>query len=92
MKRKTRRKRSPQRVGAARGAAQAAPPRPLVANITVCALLILYAIVVLRTAWLSDDAYITFRTIDNFIGGYGLRWNAVKRVKAFTHPLSMFFL
>jgi len=29
----------------------------------------------LRTAWLSDDSYITFRTADNFIHGYGLRWN-----------------
>jgi len=53
-------------------------------------LLILLAIlltVLIRTAWLSDDAYITFRTIDNFINGYGLRWNIAERVQAYTHPL-----
>lgn len=36
-----------------------------------------------------DDAYITFRTIDNFIHGYGLGWNADERVQAYTHPLWM---
>ncbi|MDY6991994.1 MAG: hypothetical protein SVR94_05230 [Pseudomonadota bacterium] len=43
--------------------------------------------VLIRTAWLSDDAYITFRTIDNFINGYGLRWNVAERVQVYTHPL-----
>jgi arabinofuranosyltransferase len=46
-----------------------------------------YAVVVVRTAWLSDDAYITFRTIDNFASGYGLRWNVAERVQTFTAPL-----
>jgi len=32
-----------------------------------------FACVLLRTAWLSDDAFITFRVIDNFVNGYGLR-------------------
>jgi len=44
-------------------------------------------IVVFRTAWMSDDAYITLRTIDNWKAGYGLRWNVDERVAAFTHPL-----
>jgi len=52
----------------------------------------LYAVVVLRTAWLSDDAYITFRTVDNFVHGYGLTWNVAERVQAYTHPLWMFLL
>ena len=30
----------------------------------VCAGLVLFGMVLLRTAWISDDAYITFRTID----------------------------
>ena len=48
------------------------------------------AVVLIRTAWVSDDAYITFRTIDNFIDGYGLRWNIAERVQSYTHPLWMF--
>lgn len=47
------------------------------------------AAVFLRTAWVSEDAYITFRTIDNLLDGYGLRWNVAERVQTFTHPLWM---
>ncbi|MDM8560859.1 hypothetical protein [Candidatus Parabeggiatoa sp. HSG14] len=52
----------------------------------------LFAVVLIRTAWLCDDAYITFRTIDNFINGYGLRWNVAERVQTYTNPLWMFLL
>jgi arabinofuranosyltransferase len=51
-----------------------------------------YAILLLRTAWVCDDAYITFRTVWNFLHGYGLRWNVVNRVQAYTHPLWMFVM
>ena len=51
-----------------------------------------YLLVVLRSAWLAEDAFITFRTVDNFIHGYGLRWNVVERVQAYTHPLWMFLV
>lgn len=47
---------------------------------------------VVLTAWLSDDAFITFRTLDNFLNGYGLTWNIGERVQAYTHPLWMFIL
>jgi len=40
-------------------------------------------------AWIGEDAFITFRTIDNFVKGYGLRWNVDERVQVFTHPLWM---
>ena len=56
------------------------------------ALLVLFAVLVLRRAWLSDDAYITFRTVDNFINGYRLTWNPGERVQAYTHPLWMMAL
>jgi arabinofuranosyltransferase len=56
----------------------------------IASLLFLYAIVVLITAWLSDDAYITFRTVDNFKNGHGLTWNIGERVQTYTHPLWMF--
>jgi arabinofuranosyltransferase len=52
----------------------------------------LFAIAVVRSAWMSDDAYITLRTIDNFVHGYGLRWNVVERVQTFSHPLWMMLL
>ena len=54
--------------------------------------MLLFMVVLLRTAWLCDDAYITFRTVDNFIDGYGLRWNVAERVQTFTHPLWLFVL
>lgn len=50
---------------------------------------IFFAILFLRTAWLCDDAYISFRTVDNAVNGYGLRWNVNERVQAYTHPLWM---
>ena len=47
---------------------------------------------VISNAWLGDDAFITFRTIDNWFNGYGLRWNTLERVQSYTHPLWMFFV
>ena len=47
-------------------------------------------VLIVRTAWMSDDAYITIRTIDNWRAGYGLRWDVAERVQAYTHPLSLF--
>ena len=44
----------------------------------------------LRTAWISDDACISFRTVDNFLHGYGLRWNVAERVQTYTNPLMVF--
>ena len=49
----------------------------------------LFSMALVRTAWVGDDAYFTFRTIDNFVHGYGLRWNIAERVQAYTHPLWM---
>ncbi|MCP5022955.1 MAG: hypothetical protein GY930_14430 [bacterium] len=49
--------------------------------------LALYVIAMIRTAWVTEDAFITFRTAENFIQGYGLRWNVVERTQTFTHPL-----
>lgn len=58
----------------------------------VAGTVVLLLAVLIRTAWLSDDAYITFRTIDNFVNGYGLTWNVAERVQTYTHPLWMFLL
>ncbi|MEM7039948.1 MAG: hypothetical protein AAF570_23445, partial [Bacteroidota bacterium] len=47
----------------------------------------LFAVVLYRTAWLCDDAYITYRSIDNVVHGHGLTFNPGERVQTFTHPL-----
>jgi len=62
-------------------AGQERVPAALVAGAAV-----LVGLVLVRTAWMSDDAFITLRTIDNFVNGYGLRWNVAERVQTFTHP------
>ena len=46
--------------------------------------------VLLRTAWYADDAFITFRSVENFVAGFGPRWNPDERVQAFTHALWFF--
>lgn len=51
-----------------------------------------FAAWVLAKAWTADDAYITFRTCDNWLHGYGPRFNPAERVQAFTHPLWMFVM
>lgn len=61
------------------------PTRNEILAAVLCAAV--FAIVLLRNAWMSDDAYITFRTIDNFLSGHGLRWNVDERVQTFTNPL-----
>lgn len=50
----------------------------------------LLSLILIRNAWLNDDAYITFRVVDNFVNGYGLRWNVGERVQAYTNPLWLF--
>jgi len=52
----------------------------------------IFSVVLVRTAWVGDDAYFTLRTIDNFVNGLGLRWNAAERVQTFTHPLWLMVL
>ena len=52
----------------------------------------LFAVVLLRSAWLSDDAFITFRTVVNFADGHGLTWNVGERVQAYTNPLWLFLV
>ncbi len=56
-------------------------------KLTRAALVLAFAWALLRTAWLSDDAFITFRVVENAIEGLGLRWNAAERVQVSTHPL-----
>src|ERR1017187_9839504 len=54
--------------------------------------LALFTAIVIRTAWVSDDAYITFRTVANLLHGDGARWNVAERVPTNTPPLWMLTL
>ncbi|MGQ9834215.1 MAG: glycosyltransferase family 39 protein, partial [Candidatus Villigracilaceae bacterium] len=47
----------------------------------------IYLWVIIASAWVSDDAFITFRSIENVVHGYGLVFNIGERVQTFTHPL-----
>jgi len=60
-------------------------------QVVYLSVLILFLILV-RTAWVADDAFLTMRTVDNFVNGYGLRWNVLERVQIYTHPMWMFLL
>ncbi len=62
------------------------------AQLPVSVLLCLFFLTVIRSAWVSDDAYITLRTVDNFVNGYGLTWNPIERVQGYTHPMWMLVL
>lgn len=42
---------------------------------------------ILLKAWVAEDAFISARVIDNFVNGFGLRWNIDERVQVYTHPL-----
>ncbi len=50
-------------------------------------MLVAALVVFLKTAWISDDAKITFRTVLNMLHGYGPVFNIGERVQAYTHPL-----
>lgn len=58
----------------------------------VIAFTLLFLLVLLRTAWISDDAAITLRTVLNFVHGFGPTFNIDERVQAYTHPLWFFIL
>lgn len=55
-------------------------------------LLAVFSVELISTAWISDDAAITLRTVLNFIHGYGMTFNMDERVQAYTHPLWFFAL
>src|SRR4051812_23696639 len=56
-------------------------------NSLLCLMLVFSGLIILRNAWVGDDAYIGFRTVYNFIHGYGLTFNINERVQSFTNPL-----
>ena len=59
-------------------------------KIVLLLLIMLFTFVLLKNAWVGDDAYITVRTMENFLSGYGLTHNIAERVQTYTHPLWLF--
>jgi arabinofuranosyltransferase len=62
---------------------------PLSSRLIVAGCLAAFVAVFLRNLWVVDDAFITFRVVENFANGLGLTWNPGERVQVFTHPLWM---
>lgn len=48
--------------------------------------------IIVRLAWVSDDAYISLRSVEHWMAGHGPVWNTAERVQTFTHPLWMLLL
>jgi len=59
-------------------------------RIVYCAFFVAVIAQTVVTSWVDEDAFITFRVVDNFVNGFGLRWNIIERVQAYTNPLWMF--
>lgn len=47
----------------------------------------LFSFVFFKNAWVADDAYISFRSIEQLFAGNGPRWNSDERVQVYTSPL-----
>lgn len=66
--------------------------RPALPDAVVSLLTLAFLAMLIRTAWLSDDALITLRSVLNVTHGFGLRYNIDERVQTFTHPLWLFVI
>ncbi len=54
----------------------------------LCGLLaVLLLLVFFKNAWVCDDAYINFRSIEQLYAGNGPNWNPHQRVQGYTSPL-----
>ncbi|WP_078124456.1 hypothetical protein [Leptospira alexanderi] len=71
---------------------EAVLPKKISGKLVLFFLFLLYTLLFYHSAWLSDDSFITFRVVDNFLNGFGLRWNPWERVQVYTHPLWLFLL
>jgi arabinofuranosyltransferase len=52
-----------------------------------CAGLLFFLFIFFKNAWVADDAYISFRSIEQVFAGHGPRWNIDERVQVYTSPL-----
>lgn len=66
-------------------------PPTLADRLPILAAVVL-GVLALGRAWVSDDAYITFRVVDMLWHGHGPVFNPGERVEVYTHPLWFLFL
>ncbi len=64
-----------------------ASPSAAGARLAVLAMAGLFIVAVLRTGWLSDDAFIAIRSVERLVHGEGFVLNLGQRVQSFTSPL-----
>ena len=62
------------------------PSSPRVSTFWIVLLCAVVGWAFVRTAAVTEDAFITFRVIDNALNGHGLVWNVGERVQPYTHP------
>ena len=62
------------------------PSSPRVSTFWIVLLCAVVGWAFVRTAAVTEDAFITFRVIDNALNGHGLVWNLGERVQPYTHP------
>ena len=63
------------------------PGAPLGWKTVLVLALLMFAYVFVNTAWVTEDAFITFRSVDQLLAGNGPVWNLGERVQVYTHPL-----
>ena len=54
--------------------------------------MLFFLLIVTKRAWVSDDAFISMRYVENFISGFGLTYNVGERVQGYTNPLWVLLL
>lgn len=59
----------------------------LILHVSLALSVLISLFVFLKIAWISEDAYIIFRSIQQFFEGNGPIWNPHERVQVFTSPL-----
>ena len=52
----------------------------------------LFSLAFINTAWVAEDAFITFRSVDNMLAGYGPVWNIGERFKSIHIRYGIYYL
>jgi arabinofuranosyltransferase len=67
------------------------PNQKLMKDVALAGALFVISLVFAK-AWVHEDAFITFRVVENLVSGFGPVFNVGERVQVFTHPLWFFAL
>jgi arabinofuranosyltransferase len=75
------------RTGAGDGRASSVQPAERARELLPLLGLAAFIIAIVKSGWLADDAFTSFRAAANLVNGYGFLSNPPERVQAFTNPL-----